>query len=85
MGRAFSTHKGEEERIQGFGGKARKKETTRKTETSVAYISKSHFLLLNIKGGNYYFTVMTVVIMHTTCISIRLTLHFPHSVFMCFV
>jgi hypothetical protein len=34
MGRACST-KGEEEYIQDIGGKARKKETTRKTKTQV--------------------------------------------------
>jgi hypothetical protein len=31
MSRASSTNGGEEERIQDFGGKARMKETTRKT------------------------------------------------------
>jgi hypothetical protein len=30
MSRACSTHEGEKECIQGFGGKTRKKETTRK-------------------------------------------------------
>jgi hypothetical protein len=32
MGRACSRNKGEEERIQDTGGKARRKETTRKTK-----------------------------------------------------
>jgi hypothetical protein len=31
MGRACTTNGGEEDRIQDFGGKARRKETTRKT------------------------------------------------------
>jgi hypothetical protein len=31
MGRSHSMHGGEEESIQGFGGKARRKKTTRKT------------------------------------------------------
>jgi hypothetical protein len=31
MGRAYSMHEGEEECIEGFGGKAGRKETTRKT------------------------------------------------------
>jgi hypothetical protein len=31
MSKVYSTHEGEEERIQGFGGKARRKEITRKT------------------------------------------------------
>jgi hypothetical protein len=31
MGRAYSMHRGEAECIEDFGGKARKKETTRKT------------------------------------------------------
>jgi hypothetical protein len=34
-GKACSTHGGKEECILGFGGKARRKETTRKTQTSV--------------------------------------------------
>jgi hypothetical protein len=33
MGRACSTNGGEEERIKDIGGKARRKETTRKTKT----------------------------------------------------
>jgi hypothetical protein len=33
MGRACITHEKEEECIQGFGGKLRKKETTKKTLT----------------------------------------------------
>jgi hypothetical protein len=32
MGRPFSTHEEEEEFIQGFCGRARRKETTRKTD-----------------------------------------------------
>jgi hypothetical protein len=32
MGRACSTYGSEEERVQDLGGKARKKETTRKTK-----------------------------------------------------
>jgi hypothetical protein len=35
MGRAWSTHDGEEECVQDFYGKARRKETTRKTKTQV--------------------------------------------------
>jgi hypothetical protein len=31
MGRALSTHGGEEESMKGFGGKARRKDTARKT------------------------------------------------------
>jgi hypothetical protein len=33
MGKEISTHGREEEYIQGFGGKARRKENTRKTQT----------------------------------------------------
>jgi hypothetical protein len=35
IGSAYSMHQGEEECIQGFGGKARRKETTMKTNTQV--------------------------------------------------
>jgi hypothetical protein len=40
MGRACSTHWEEEKCIQGFGGKARRKETTRKTDVGGRIILK---------------------------------------------
>jgi hypothetical protein len=40
MGRTCSTHGGEEECIQGFGGKARMKETTKKADVDWRIILK---------------------------------------------